>query len=119
MQIFTNIRLPKEFLIAGFTSILLGLLPFAIYAAERWLGSLPTREAWFAQGMNHGPWRWEAEGFTILYPLLLLALITILVMGFRAVSRRQLRPIVAGLGLLVLQVSMMAVQLSFLFWLID
>ena len=119
MQIFTNIQLPKEFLIAGFTSILLGLLPFAIYAAERWLGSLPTREAWFAQGMNHGPWRWEAEGFTILYPLLLLALITILVMGFRAVSRRQLRPILAGLGLLVLQVSMMAVQLSFLFWLID
>ncbi len=35
------------------------------------------------------------------------------------VSRRQLRPIVAGLGLLVLQVSMMAVQLSFFFWLID
>lgn len=119
MRKLTNLQPPKEFLIAGLTSILLGLLPFAIYAVERWSGSLPTEEAWFAQGVNHGPWRWEAEGFTILYPLLLLALITILVTGFRAVSRRRWRLVVAGLGLLVLQVSMMAVQLSVLFWLVD
>ncbi len=119
MQGLTKIQCPREFLIAGFISILLGLLPFAIFAAETWAGLLPTEKDWIAQGVNHGPWRWEAEGFTVLYPLLLMALVTILVTGFSVVWRRQWRLIVVGLGLLVLQISMLVVQSLVLFWLID
>lgn len=119
MQRLMNFQLPKEFLIVGFASMLFGVLPFAIYAAETWAGLLLTREAWMDQGFNHGPWRWEAEGFTILYPLVLLALVTILVSAVGAVRWRQLQVIGAGLGLLALQISMVTLQLFFLFWLID
>ncbi len=110
---------PRGFLTVGIASILLGVLPFAIYAAERLAGLLPTREAWIEQGFNHGPWRWEAEGFTILYPLLALALATIVVSAAGAARRRKLQVIGLGFGLLALQISMIAVQLFFLFWLID
>lgn len=119
MQKLTDIGLPKEVMIAGFTSLLVGSLPFAIYAGEVWSGLLSTKEAWMDQGMNHGPWRWELEGVTVLYPLVLLAVVTILVSSFRAVQWRRWRFIGAGFGLLALQMSMLALQLNFLFWLID
>lgn len=111
--------LPKEIRIVGIATILFAVLPFAVYAVETWAGVLPTQEAWLAQGSNHGPWRWQAEGFTIAYPLALLALVTMLVSAVGAVRRRQLRVIGAGLGLIVFQISMIALQWFTLFWLID
>ena len=114
-----NLPLPKEFRIVGTATILFVVLPYAIYAVETWAGVLPTQQAWFAQGSNHGPWRWQAEGFTIAYPLVLLALATIVISVARAVGRRQLRLIGVGFGFLGLQISMIALQLLTLFWLID
>ncbi len=109
----------REFRAAGIASILLGALPFAIYAVERLAGLLPTEEDWIDRGVNHGPWRWEAEGFTILYPLLALALITIFVSVTHAVRHRKLQVLALGSGLLAIQTAMIALQLFFLFWLID
>lgn len=109
----------REFRTAGIASILLGALPFAIYAVERLAGLLPTEEGWIEKGVNHGPWRWEPEGFTILYPLFALALVTIVVSATRAVRRQKFQALSLGAGLLAIQISMIALQIYFLFWLID
>ena len=114
-----SFSLPKNFRNVGFATIFFGALPFVIYGVESWTGLLASEEAWLEQGFNHGPWRWEAEGFTIAYPLAILALVTIVITVVRAVGRRQLQLIGAGIGLLVLQISIIALQLFTLFWLID
>lgn len=116
---YEKIKLPKEFRIVGLATILLGALPFVVYGVESWIGLLVTEETWLAQGFNHGPWRWEAEGFTVAYPLLLLALVTITISAVHFFRLRQFRVIGAGLGLLILQLLLIVPQFFFLFWLID
>ncbi len=57
--------------------------------------------------------------FTILYPLLALALVTIVASVTHAVWQRKFQVLGLGVGLLAIQIAMIALQLFFLFWLID
>lgn len=103
----------------GIATIVAAAVPFVIYAVERWLGVVPDEATWMEQGWNHGPWRWTAEGFTILYPLTVLALITVILAVWKVFSSGKLYPILHSAALLAVQVLFVVLQANTLYWLID
>ncbi len=100
-------------------TLFFGTLPFAVYLIERATGALPSRADWLAQGMNHGPWRWEAEGFTIAYPILVLVAATLIVGVVPALLRRQFPLLWRWLLLGAVQIGAGWAQVRLLFWTID
>ena len=100
-------------------TVILGLLPFALYALARITGSLPTQEQWYSSGTNHGPWRWELQGFAIGYPMVLLAIATGILVLVYSLKKRNAWPILWGLGLMVIQLGVGYGQLVQLIWVID
>ena len=50
-----KLKVPKDVLLFGIMTIILGLLPFVIFALETWMGILASKEAWFLNSENHGP----------------------------------------------------------------
>lgn len=109
----------REFVTLAAATVIFAALPFVIVAMERLMGLLSSEAAWQEQGWNHGPWRWEIEGFTILYPLALLGIVTI----FHTVRRARREPawdsVSPGLMLLAVQFLLIIFQARTLFWLID
>jgi hypothetical protein len=91
-------------------------LPYLIFAIERWADLLPSERAWLEQGSNHGPWRWEAEGFTIFYPLVFLLPVTFIVAVRRALQKC---PVINVSLLLAAQITLLMLQAYTLYWLID
>lgn len=100
-------------------TVLSGGLPFVLYGWQRVFGDLPTAGDWLAQGTNHGPWRWQPEGFAIGYPVVLLAVITLTVFAVLALKRRSLSTVWQGLGLIALQAAALYGQVAALYWTID
>ncbi len=100
-------------------TVLLGVLPFVIYAVERALGKLPSATDWYKGGTNHGPWRWELEGFTILYPVMILAVITAIKSIAEGQERKKWQPVLIGGGLIVLQAVILYAQLVVLNWTVN
>ena len=94
-------------------------VPFALFAWQRATGVLVGEQAWIAQGLDHGPWRGKWEGFTILFPILVWATITVIVTILFAVREASLRPFISGLGLIGLQAAALIIQIEALDWLID
>src|SRR6516162_6004307 len=88
-------------------TLMLGGLPFALYGIEQKLGILPTSEAWYATGSNHGPWRWELEGFTIYYPVIILGIFTLIAFMSRGSQEKKPSLIATGVFLVVLQVAVL------------
>ena len=119
MRLLTSNRLTRTERFLAILSIFLGLLPFAIFAVEQSAGLIPAEAAWNALQMNHGPWRWEIEGFSILYPMLLLMPVTMLISIGQTLAHRSLRALGVGAILIGLQLSITWTQLSHLYWLID
>lgn len=95
------------------------VFPYAIYVLERWLDFLPSEATWLEQGWTHGPWRWEIEGFTLFYPLIALALVTVFVVIRRNLRKWELRTTALGLVILIAQILLILLQAKTLFWLID
>lgn len=100
-------------------TFLLGGLPFAIYIIERKLGILPSSETWYATGTNHGPWRGSIEEFTIYYPLVILAIATLIIFISRGSKEKKTNLIFAGILLAVVQIGVLIAQMYFLTWTID
>ena len=103
-------------------ALVLFAIPFPYYAWSRLTGALPSEADWWAQGMNHGPWRWQPPMALVLIPMytLLLAAPIVLVSGaVRAVTQRRWLP----LGMSTLKGVMFAgffyVQAMLLFWTVD
>ena len=103
-------------------ALVLFAMPFPYYAWSRWTGVLPSEADWWAQGMNHGPWRWQAPMALVIVPMygLLLAAPTAFVFGaVRSLTQRRWLP----LGMSTLQAAIFAgffyVQAMLLFWTID
>lgn len=111
--------LGKQFTILGTATVVFGALPYAVFALERWAGLLPGEAAWLEQGWNHGPWRWEAEGFTIFYPLAVLGLVTIFLAARQTLKRRRMPQVAHSTILLAVQFLLAMLQAETLFWLID
>ena len=97
-------------------AVIFGALPFLISTIEMKLGSLPTAEVWYATGTNHGPWRWELEGFTVFYPLIILLVTTCIAFISRAVKNKKWSLLIVGLLLASIQISLLFLQLYFLGW---
>ncbi len=108
---------PFRYLAAA--TLLFGALPFVLYLGAQMAGALPSPEEWMAQGYNHGPWRWELSGFTIGYPLAVLAVVTVAVSAWQTVLRRKLSPVATGCAILVLQAAILVAQLQPIWWTFD
>jgi hypothetical protein len=100
-------------------TVVLGCLPFLVYFIERTLASLPTADAWYAMGTNHGPWRNGIEGLVIYYPLLALLVVTLAISISRSVKNKQWRLLGLGLLLAIIQIAFLGAQMYFLPWTID
>lgn len=106
----------KKYLIL---TVILGALPFAIYGIERTVHKLPSAKDWYATGTNHGPWRWEPEGFTVFYPIMILLVVTAVASISEAQKNKDRQRLLQGLGLVALQVAILCAQLLFLNWTVD
>ena len=114
-----NIRWSEAFRILLGISLIAVVLPFVVFALERTTGVLVGEQAWSALGKDHGPWRGAWEGFTIFFPILVFAPITVIVSIFYVVRDFRWRPIVGGFGLIGLYAAAMIIQQQALVWLID
>jgi hypothetical protein len=100
-------------------TVLFGGLPFVVYVWQRYSGSLPGPEEWLARGINHGPWRWQAEGFAVAYPMVILAAVTLAVFAVLAARRRSFSALWQGLVLIGVQAAVLYGQVATLHWTID
>jgi len=108
-------------------AITFGIVVFAIPFPYYWwslsTGSLPPEAEWWAQGTNHGPWRWEFPGMALvllpLYALILGAPGVVLYGLFRAIRGAGPVPLAISLGMASLFIFLAWVQGSTLFWTID
>ena len=92
------------------------LLPWVLALCVHFGGGFPA--GWGElNGNNHGPWRWEVQGFTIAYPLLALAVWTAIRAGYQLAVRRPKAWI--GLAFSPVQICLGMFQLRHLIWLID
>ena len=94
-------------------------LPFAVVALEQAVGVLDSQQDWIAQQEDFGPWRGKWEGFTIFFPILVLAPIAAIASILFAVRDSRWRPIPGGLGLFSLHVAALLFQQQTLVWLIE
>ena len=113
------IRWNEAFRILLGISLIAVVFPFALFAWQRSTGALVSEQEWIAQGLDHGPWRGAWEGFTIFFPILVLAPITVIVSIFFAVRNARWQPLIGGLGLIGLQAAALIIQIETLVWLID
>ena len=113
-----GIQLPFARRIAALTAAAT-LAPAVYYLWARMSGALPSRDAWYAQGTNHGPWRWELPGLLLYFPILFVIPFTIIASLALATSRRNVRYLAAGAVLVPVQITCYVGLLSWLFWTID
>ena len=98
------------------------LVPVVLYRALLQAGAYPGRSEWLAQGMNHGPWRWELPGFVLYFSYLALAFIAVAVLVHGAVEAVRARAPIALLPPVVTAAFtglLLYLELVHLFWLID
>ena len=100
-------------------SAILAALPFVLYALARITGILPSEEQWYSNGTNHGPWRWSLQGFTIGYPLGLLAVASLVITPIECIRARSGRPLLWGAALIFFAIGVGYAQLRLLVWTID
>jgi hypothetical protein len=100
-------------------TLFFGVLPFAVYLIERATGALPGPSDWQARSIDHGPWRWEPEGFTIAYPMLVLVAATLIVGVLPALLRREFAVLWRWLLLGAVQIGAGAAQAHVLAWTLD
>jgi hypothetical protein len=96
-----------------------GALPFGIYFLERAIGSVPAPEAWYATGINHGPWRNSPESLTIYYPLVVLLIVTSIMLIAGGSKEKRLKTFGVGGALVIIQIVLLVAQMFFLTWLVD
>jgi hypothetical protein len=97
-------------------------VPFPYYLLSRSLGWLPSAAEWWAQGTNHGPWRWEWPMALVLLPLYALPLLGLLAfvreLAF-AVRARRLARIPLALCVGAAFFALAYIQGSVVFWTVD
>jgi len=114
-----NISWPVAFRTFLGISLFAIALPFVVVALEQAVGVLDSQQDWIAQQKDFGPWRGKWEGFTIFFPILVLAPIAVIASILFAVRDFRWRPIPGGLGLFGLHVAALLFQQQTLVWLIE
>ncbi|OHA58448.1 MAG: hypothetical protein A2571_01560 [Candidatus Vogelbacteria bacterium RIFOXYD1_FULL_44_32] len=110
-----NKAVKNLYLITGLFSI----VPFFIYYWEAMRGRLPDPDVWFMDS-NHGPWRYELQGFLVLNPILLLLLITGILFLKNVFKLKENKDAAFYLGsLIVIQILVLLLQLFVMGWTID
>ena len=89
-------------------TLLVGAVPFALYAASRLAGALPSEAQWQAQvSGNHGPWCYEWQNVVLVVCWLGLVvappLWTWVHSAIVATQSRKATPILGGVALTLLQ----------------
>ncbi|RYZ64203.1 MAG: hypothetical protein EOP05_22425 [Proteobacteria bacterium] len=98
-------------------TVLVAAAPFALYAMSRYLGFLPSEQAWIASGENHGPWRSAWQSVFLILPFALVPIsIVRLIQTLTAKNWPSAKRIAL---LLVFQLVIMWIPLLTLFWTID
>jgi hypothetical protein len=99
------------------------VIPFPYYWWSLWSGGLLPEAQWWAQGTNHGPWRWALPGMAlVLLPLYTLSLgsAAVLVYGaFKSFRVKTAVPVFAALPIAAAYLILAFLFASQLFWTID
>ncbi len=93
-------------------TVAVGAVPFLLFYWQRYTGVLPSQAEWLAEGYNHGPWRWQWEGFTVAYPVLVLGVLTLALGAAVAIRRRDFGFFARALALAALQGGVIVGQLA-------
>ena len=97
-------------------------LPYPYYFWSRATGQLMSESGWWAQGMNHGPWRWEWPAALVLVPMyaLLIGAVALAIAALVVALQRKLLRHACAIGAVAgLYFAMLAIQLFTLFWTVD
>ena len=100
-----NLRWNGVFILLLSVTLILFAVPFILFGVERAIGVLIGHQAWIAQGLEHGPWRGKWEGFSLLLPVMIWAVITVVTALYYAATDKRWRPVFGGLGLIGLQAA--------------
>ena len=98
-------------------------MPLIIYCLEINIGLIPSKQVWFAQESNHGPWRdGSLEGLLVVKPLAILLVVTFVhllksLFGYK--SYQNPKGLSYLLLVLMIQITMIFIQLAYLVWTID
>lgn len=114
-----NKRWVDIFLIFVGITLVVVVLPFVFFAAQRITGVLVGFEEWNTLGQEHGPWHGKLSGFTVFLPSMVWSPIIVIIAIFFAATEVNWRPLLGVLGLLGLQAAVMIIQLETLVWLIE
>ncbi|MFA6490493.1 MAG: hypothetical protein WCT43_01245 [Candidatus Magasanikbacteria bacterium] len=112
-------KFKRQDLILYILTLVAWLLPFIIYWFESYYIFLPPESVWYANGINHGPWRSQIENFIIYYPLLILVGVNIILTVNELRQYNKIKSALVGSLLFLMQVIMIFVQFYYLGWLID
>ena len=109
--------------IAAGLGLVAALAPLLMYFWARFVGgSLPSAQAWWAQGNNHGPWRWEWPMVLVAGPMYALAAGAVLVPALGAVGSiktRRWAPVVRSVAIGGLYGVLFAALAGSVYWTID
>jgi hypothetical protein len=105
-------------------TLLVGAVPFVLYAGSRMAGLLPSQAEWQARvGGNHGPWCYEWQNVVLEVCWLGLAAALPLWTGGQsivaAMQSRKVTPILRGMALTLLQWAMAFGSVWLAAWTID
>ena len=93
-------------------TVLIGGSPFFFYLWEKQSGQLTTPDQWYANGSNHGPWRYESEGLLMYTPIFFIFILTL----FWTLMSPEKNTVYKGGALLFAQTLIIAGQFWFMGW---
>ncbi len=106
--------------LVGFgTTMILFLIPFAIYAYQRMEGQLPSYAEWETSRSNHGPWRETGMGLLVFLPFLVLVPVTAALGLAQAVEQHSWLILRSVVVVTCVQIVAALLQLFYLYWLVD
>lgn len=117
-----NITPAKWYVSKIICGLVMFLLPLILYMIARIMRFIPDENSWWAQGMNHGPWRWELPGLIVMCCQLILlgGAPVITVWGLtRGVRKKDWKPALGGISIGISYIMLLYVQLNILYWTLD
>ena len=108
---------------AVLVACVLFVIPFPYYWWSLSTGSIPPEAEWWAQGTNHGPWRWVFPGMALvllpLYALFFGGPAVVAVALFKSIRATQWWPLLVSVPVAAIFLALAYAQASVLFWTID
>jgi hypothetical protein len=83
-------------------TLVFAIAPIAIYHYEI-SHNILNLDKWYAEGNNHGPWRYSAEGLLIFFPQFFLSALSIFALVFTSSNKTPIR-IILTILLIIMQI---------------